>query len=290
MILPDFILTTRQNQRWDASGIDSFNSCLDKKHFKSYPYPVEYHYNSRGFRDTEWPESNLSSAIWCVGDSFTVGIGSKLENTWVNLLQSRTNTRCINVSLDGASNPWIFRKAIAILTDIKPETLIIHWTYTWRVEDPDIRLSDEDRRSAFDASTLHSQQANALFDLIKEIELNHKNSTQVLHSFVPDYSPISMIDVTESWDRVRGLDWPITLPATFNQLSDSVKSDLVNFNVYDIYINYYKLYELMAATNGIIISEIVKLDLARDGHHYDIITATKFVDVLENLILFPLVE
>ena len=57
MILPDFILPSRQNQVWDESGLDSYAACLDKKHFKSYPHKVEYRYNSRGFRDTEWPET-----------------------------------------------------------------------------------------------------------------------------------------------------------------------------------------------------------------------------------------
>ena len=73
MILPDLILTSRQNQVWAESGIDSLKNCVNKQHFKSYPHPVEYQYNSRGFRDDTWP-SNLEESIWCIGDSFTVGI------------------------------------------------------------------------------------------------------------------------------------------------------------------------------------------------------------------------
>ena len=57
MILPDFLLPSRVNKRWEFSGIDSIEQCLDKNHFKNYPHPITYSYNSRGFRDNEWPES-----------------------------------------------------------------------------------------------------------------------------------------------------------------------------------------------------------------------------------------
>ena len=57
MILPDFILHSRVNARWDYSGMDSIKDCFNKKHFKNYPHTVKYVYNSRGFRDAEWPES-----------------------------------------------------------------------------------------------------------------------------------------------------------------------------------------------------------------------------------------
>ena len=95
MILPDFILPSRQNQVWDKSGIDSYEECKDKKHFKSYPYAVDYDYNSRGFRDSEWPEDidQLTHAIWCVGDSFTEGLGSPAEHAWPFLLQNQTNLK-----------------------------------------------------------------------------------------------------------------------------------------------------------------------------------------------------
>lgn len=36
MILPDFVLTTRQNKVWTESGIDSLKGCLDKDYFKFY--------------------------------------------------------------------------------------------------------------------------------------------------------------------------------------------------------------------------------------------------------------
>jgi hypothetical protein len=102
---------------WSESGMDSKEGCRNKQHFDSYPYAVEYRYNSRGYRDSEWPPTieELKQCIWCVGDSFTVGLGSPLAHTWVNILQQRTGIRCINVSMDGASNEWMIRKINRIL-------------------------------------------------------------------------------------------------------------------------------------------------------------------------------
>jgi hypothetical protein len=53
LILPDFILPSRVNQHWQYTGLDSEDQCLNPKHFKSYPHPVTYQYNSRGCRDLD---------------------------------------------------------------------------------------------------------------------------------------------------------------------------------------------------------------------------------------------
>ena len=89
MILPDLILKSRVNMQCNESGIDSYKKCLDRDHFKNFPHAVEYRYNTRGFRDLEWPDDHqeLKNAIWCVGDSFTVGIGSPFRHTWPQVLQ-----------------------------------------------------------------------------------------------------------------------------------------------------------------------------------------------------------
>ena len=125
MILPDFILPSRQHQICTESGIDSLEQCLDKKHFKLYPHQIEYRYNSRGFRDAEWPEdiNDLKNATWCIGDSFTVGIGSPLKHTWPYILQQQTGCRVINISMDGASNEWMARKCSTLLKIINPKCI-----------------------------------------------------------------------------------------------------------------------------------------------------------------------
>jgi hypothetical protein len=129
MLLAELILTNRIGQCWDFTGLDQFEQCRDKEHFKSYPYLIQYKYNSRGFRDQEWPISieELKNAIWCIGDSFTVGLGSPLEHTWPYQLSNITQQRVINVSMDGASNEWIARMVQHIVHDIEPKNIVIMW-------------------------------------------------------------------------------------------------------------------------------------------------------------------
>ena len=92
------------------SGLDSLEHCLNKAHFLDYKKPITYEYNSRGFRDQEWP-NDLSDVVWCIGDSFTSGIGQPFEETWPKVLENKIKKRCINLGLDGCSNDHIAHMA-----------------------------------------------------------------------------------------------------------------------------------------------------------------------------------
>lgn len=133
MILPDFVLLSRVSLNEKFTGIDSEEHCLNPQWFKQYPHSVTYDYNSRGFRDEEWPD-NLAQAIWCFGDSFTVGLGSPHSHTWPSVLQRKIHTQCINVSLDGASNQWIARKIVSLSQSLQPRCVVVHWSYIHRRE------------------------------------------------------------------------------------------------------------------------------------------------------------
>jgi hypothetical protein len=297
MVLPDFVLTSRQNKTWKTSGKDSLKYCEDKKHFKSYPHDIEYQYNSRGFRDTEWPTdlTELQNAIWCFGDSFTVGIGSPLTHTWVNILQSRTGQRCINVSLDGASNAWIARKAIKAIEVIKPSLVVIQWSYITRAEHHDTTKTDEDRRLHFTPGSLTDDPYDLSLSKWKYImqSVEHqKQNTKLLHSFIP-YALVgidelvSCRDVAEKlWNELSGPAWP-PFPKSvqeFNEISEIAITDIksVDPSLYTRFKNYFDVHDLLS--NFTHIPEIKILDYARDGYHYDLITATDFVDKLVNLI------
>lgn len=275
MILPDFVLPSRQNKVWTKSGIDSFEHCLDKKHFKSYPHQIEYRYNSRGFRDAEWPDDveQLKQAIWCIGDSFTVGIGSPLEHTWVGQVNKQLDTRTINVSLDGASNHWIARKTLDILTHVGPNIIIIQWSYIHRNEINDVTLSDEDRRLIYDPNNWYDDRdlSLAFIELVKKIEVA-KQHTKVIHSFIPNFGIDT--NVSDTWAQISGPEWP-ACPTTFdefNALDSNIVDELTDFfKLYDRFNIYYNLYH-----NIEYLPEIKRLDWARDGHHYDILTAQQF--------------
>jgi len=135
----------KKNYKSVISGIDSLEYCKDREFFLSYPDKIFYEYNSKGFRDKEWPES-LDEVIWCVGDSFTVGIGLPFEHTWPAMLEKATKLRCINLSSDGCSNDRISMRVDHIRKNHKPKLLIVMWSYPCRriVDGKDVAFSDQD--------------------------------------------------------------------------------------------------------------------------------------------------
>jgi hypothetical protein len=197
MILPDFVLNSRVNTQMDYSGIDKFEHCLDKKHFDNYPYQVEYVYNSRGFRDQEWPTDldKLRSSIWCIGDSFTAGVGSPLEHTWPYLLQQQAGQRTINVSMDGASNDWIARKAIRVINTISPGTVVIHWSYLHRREEEqsDTNKDDESRVKQYAVRETNQSDLDNLIKNINDVERCADKKYKLIHSFIPMCAPFNII-------------------------------------------------------------------------------------------------
>jgi hypothetical protein len=305
MLLPSFILRSRQNQLFTESGIDTLKECIDKTYFKNYLHQIEYQHNSRGYRDAEWPDTitELQNAIWCFGDSFTVGLGSPLTHTWVNILQSKSNQRCINVSMDGASNNWMARKILTLLEEINPKLIIIHWSFTHRNEESNTALSDEDRRIWTDNNFLAESGLLSEFNsfinfinLIKQVE-QKKQKTKIIHSFIPKFFESSFINhpiqvesndhsIQTQWNNIRGPEWPET---PNNQLSTVIQQELKDFGMYDLIKQYCELsgrlrpyYEFLNTVEYV--PELINLDFARDSLHYDIITATNFVDRLVNLI------
>lgn len=112
----------------NTSGIDTPELCYDLAHFKSYPKNISYMYNSRGFRDHEWPE-DLSDVVWCVGDSFTVGIGQPFEETWPQVLQKKLGKRCLNLGEDGCSNDTMALRIQEICKLHSPRLVVVMWSY-----------------------------------------------------------------------------------------------------------------------------------------------------------------
>ena len=115
----------------NTSGVDTLKYCFNKEHYLSYPKDISYRYNSRGFRDAEWPE-DLSDVIWCVGDSFTVGIGQPVEETWPQLLQNKTGKRCLNLGEDACSNDSMALRIQEICRSYNPKIIVIMWSYLSR--------------------------------------------------------------------------------------------------------------------------------------------------------------
>ena len=159
----------------NTSWLDSLDLCLDKEHFQNYSKKISYKYNSRGFRDHEWPE-NLSDVIWCVGDSFTVGLGQPFEETWPQVLENKMGKRCINLGEDGCSNDRIQSRVNDIIENHKPRLIVVMWSYLHR-RFVNGRNVHNDKKS-FGA-------VEDLKNFIKNYELCASEQTKIIHSIIP---------------------------------------------------------------------------------------------------------
>jgi hypothetical protein len=219
-------------------GIDSRQyqiTCFGEalKHFDNYPYSIEYKCNNRGFRGPDWPTDvqELNDAIWCIGDSFTFGVGVPYEHTWPYILREKTGRRTINTSANGVGNTWLVEIANELFTEIEPKIMVLHWSYTHRR-----------KRHLWDyahyQNTTIEEDADLLISCIREIENNRRN-VKIIHSFIPKFHG----DCQALYQRIR------------NEFPD------INSIPY-----------------------IEPIDYGRDSHHYDKLTAEKFVDNIIELL------
>lgn len=284
MILPDLFLSTRASQQWNYTGIDSPEWARDKTHFKNYPHTISYCYNTRGFRDSEWPV-DVGRAIWCLGDSFTAGVGSPLEHIWPQILQQRSGTRTINVSLDGASNQWIARKAQYILTVAQPQTIVIQWSYVSRREESVEKILESQWQAFYNSvkdsswPTVSYQQKHTLPEFIQQ-ELYE------LHNYDQYKSAIET-----ATDEQRRVD--ITPATTEQDIEDTIEciqslapwesSTVIVHSFVPGFVKATHTEHFFAAIRNQVqhcVETFPVLDRARDGHHYDKLTAENFVDLV----------
>lgn len=297
MILEDFYLRSRAKKVWLESGIDSLEHARDPDYFKSYPYDVSYKYNSRGYRDKEWPDDidHLRNLIWCIGDSFTVGLGCPIDLTWPAKLESVTGTRTINVSLDGASNMWIARKAIRVLTEIQPKNLIITWSYLHRRE-LEKETNDELRRIFGRAEDSDQDNLVNLADCVGRV-LEANISTRIIQSIIPHASKFgalshamledSICHIDKTWHNIKGSNWPDRCPLTVSKfieldLSDELEQHGVYKDLLDKIFLVENLKKILVSGS---LGEITQLDYARDQHHFGPLTNQQFVDQIVQLLV-----
>ena len=271
MILPDLVLPSHSNQRWPTQGIDSREHCGNRVRFDSYAWPIEYVYNSRGFRDVEWPHTSteLKNAVWCVGDSFTSGTGCPESHRWSNKLQSQGYST-INVAMDGASNQWIARAVQQIDQAVSPANIVVMWSYTHRREQPDSNLDSAQRRLHYVKSTVAQDWQNFL-DCRQQISDCKAN---IVEFAVPQFHPIDLVTMYNDWNSVRSDQWPKNPPNTVEELMNLPPWILKEIQHQDQWFNVF--YEHLSCSDYLSQHNITLVeiqDLARDGHHFDRITA-----------------
>jgi hypothetical protein len=274
-MLNDFVIFNRVNQKWRYSGMDSIDQCRDPDHFKSYPYSVEYNYNSRGFRDDEWPQ-DLTDAVWCLGDSFTVGLGAPREHTWPYLLQQRIGHKCINLGMDGGSNNWMARRACEILNEQQPKLIIIHWSYLHRRERTLADLWPEFYKNIKDDSWPNSPSLDQLPQVLQDEITGIHGWPSII---TDDQRTIWHTNATYEEDVVNTIDCINQVQSQAGQCK-IIHSFITDFVDAD---NRWPFFQLLKQMRFAVIPEVKKIDLARDGYHYDIKTAQSFVDDIVSL-------
>lgn len=176
MTLDDVKVKSRINYKSQFFGSDTPILCKDKKWFGDYPYEIYYNFNSRGFRGPEWP-NDLKNAIWCLGDSATLGTGSPIEHTWAFLLEKETGIKTINVSIAGASNEYIARMSQIVSSVVKPLAIVHQWSFIHRREEMGLTRH-----------FVKSTEQEDIEHFVKSI-LSTKSDTVTVHSFVPNFEP-----------------------------------------------------------------------------------------------------
>lgn len=271
------------NQQFDYTGIDSLNRCLDRELFANWPHAVDYRYNSRGFRDQEWPQ-DLESAVWCLGDSFTAGIGSCFEHTWPQVLSQHSQCRVITVSMDGASNEWIARSACDAYDLAQPHHMVIMWSYLHRRECPNADLLDLYRRTHHVKST-DMQDFENLHSCREQVHAHCANSNLV-ELIIPNFSNNSFTDV--AWKKIRDPSWPILLPSTMTECQDLYPNIVAELRtLHGIDINGLLEFQAIQQSHPEFLQDLIRveyLDRARDGHHFDLLTAEWVAKQVRNLL------
>lgn len=229
-----------KNLKIKFSGMDYLDNCLNKQHFKNYNKTIFYEYNSQGFRDKEWPD-DLKNQIWCIGDSFTVGLGQPQKEIWPQILEQRVGERCINISEDGCSNDLMSLRIEQIKNNFNPKCIVVMWSYFWRrwIDNKNVHFGKDQRELPKDD----------LNNFLKNLQSANSNSPcSILNYVIPD----CMIESSILWKRVLG----IKNKKNINKL-----------------INYH-----YPGNQFPIVNEVEQIDYARDGHHFDILTCEKIVE------------
>jgi len=250
--------------RCSNTAVDSLEKCLDIEHYLDYPHEISYSYNSRGFRDLEWPPvDQLSHSIWCVGDSFTAGVGSVFEYIWPQVLGQHASQRTIAVSMEGASNDWIARQSCKILDQIQPTNLVIMWSYLHRRESTESG-SDLERRRHYVKSTVAQDYQN-LIECRQQVKA-HNTTTNIIELIIPEWQPA----VTQSsWLRLRDDAWPAHVSSL--TMDDIIVRELVTMHGIDRDLLLAQITAPPCALAGVM--QVPMLDRSRDGYHFDLITS-----------------
>lgn len=222
---------------------------IDKlKHWHSYSKSVHYKFNSRGFRDNEWPLSlnDLRNSPIIFGDSFTLGLGQPDKERVSNILGA------INYAMDGASNDWMARRGSQYFEEVKPKKAAVQWSYVHRRESNDTSIEDDSLRKLwYSECTVEEDLDNFIHNVVKLETAANKNGVDLVHSFIPGFARKKAGII--KWGNLKEMRAKAALEV-IDMARPHIKK-CVDF--------------------------CMILDYARDAHHYDIETAKRYAEEIE---------
>lgn len=186
------VLHNRKNPFLNPFKIDRLD------HFNNYTHDVDYTFNNRGFRDTEWPQDLINTPV-IFGDSFVVGLGQPVEHRLSNLLGA------VNISMDGASNDWIARWACNYFHEVKPKRAAVQWSYIQRREANNvIELGDiKARIPNQEVQDIQEHIDNLIKNVIMVEQASAENSVNLVHTVIPGYSGEIVIGDYETLEQLK---------------------------------------------------------------------------------------
>lgn len=170
------------NLQCSTLGLDSIDHCFNKSHYKSFG-DIDYVFNELGYRAEYQYHQNHQNAILAVGDSFTLGLGVNVDDTWPVQLSKILNYPVLNFSLNGASNDWIARRTSELLQFFNPKAVIIHYTFSHRRENPNTDWYDNERTECDPMYTEIENYKNWEERFFQIVNLG----VPVIHSFIPNW-------------------------------------------------------------------------------------------------------
>ena len=140
--------------------------------------PIDYRFNSYGFRDEEFKKDKQS--IVCIGGSQSFGVGVALENTWPYLMGQLLGIKTYNLSIPAGSMDAVYRVLSQWLPEIDPLAVCV-------VEPPHARRELFTLVNHHNVGVWADAEYHMLIESEDEVDLNisrNKDAIQHLHDNV----------------------------------------------------------------------------------------------------------
>jgi hypothetical protein len=188
--------------------------------------------------------------------------------------------------MDGASNEWMARKCSTLLKIINPKNIVIHWSYI-------------ERRENFKNNSLFNRHWLSHYENVKGPDWPLAPALENYNT-LPDWILAELAQHTQSWKN--GLtDEELRLKSIKSTVDEDINNTLHCIDQVDSVADpqkiihsfiphsvptTYKLFfkEQLKKRLEKYIPQLVPLDRARDGHHYDILTSQALVGLIVRLL------